>query len=76
LVLATFLGAVAGSSHHLAHDRYAEEANTEGLDHVRAGRRGDRRIVLEYGLVVGFVVFGLGGLMRSRRTSSTRDTGR
>lgn len=34
-------------------------------------------IVLEYGLVVGFVVFGLGGLMRFRTdTSSTRDTGR
>lgn len=34
-------------------------------------------IVLEYGLVVGFVVFGLGGLMRFRTdTASTRDTGR
>ncbi len=34
-------------------------------------------IVLEYGLVVGFVVFGLGGLMRFRSvTSTTRDTGR
>lgn len=34
-------------------------------------------IVLEYGIVVGFVVFGLGGLMRFRTdTSSTRDTGR
>jgi hypothetical protein len=33
--------------------------------------------VLEYGLVVGFVVFGLGGLMRFRTdTNSTRDTGR
>ncbi len=33
--------------------------------------------VLEYGLVVGFVVFGLGGLMRFRTdTDSTRDTGR
>lgn len=34
-------------------------------------------IVLEYGIVVGFVVFGLGGLMRFRTdTESTRDTGR
>lgn len=34
-------------------------------------------MVLEYGLVVGFVVFGLGGLMRFRTdTASTRDTGR
>jgi F0F1-type ATP synthase membrane subunit c/vacuolar-type H+-ATPase subunit K len=34
-------------------------------------------IVLAYGLVVGFVIFGLGGLMRFRTdTSSTRDTGR
>lgn len=34
-------------------------------------------IVLEYGLVVGFVVFGLGGLMRFRTdTTSARDTGR
>jgi hypothetical protein len=33
--------------------------------------------VLEYGLVVGFVVFGLGGLMRFRTDmESTRDTGR
>lgn len=33
--------------------------------------------VLKYGLVVGFVVFGLGGLMRFRtNTTSTRDTGR
>jgi len=34
-------------------------------------------IVLKYGMVVGFVIFGLGGLMRFRTdTSSTRDTGR
>lgn len=34
-------------------------------------------IVLEYGMVVGFVVFGLGGLMRFRTdTATTRDTGR
>jgi hypothetical protein len=34
-------------------------------------------IVLEYGIVVGFVVFGLGGLMRFRTdTGTTRDTGR
>jgi hypothetical protein len=34
-------------------------------------------IVLEYGMVVGFVIFGLGGLMRFRTESpSTRDTGR
>lgn len=34
-------------------------------------------IVLEYGMVVGFVIFGLGGLMRFRTdVSSTRDTGR
>ncbi len=34
-------------------------------------------IVLKYGMVVGFVIFGLGGLMRFRTdASSTRDTGR
>lgn len=34
-------------------------------------------IVLQFGMVVGFVVFGLGGLMRFRtETGSTRDTGR
>jgi hypothetical protein len=33
--------------------------------------------VLQFGTVIGFVVFGLGGLMRFRtETSSTRDTGR
>ncbi|MBL8532139.1 MAG: hypothetical protein JNK94_10425 [Hyphomonadaceae bacterium] len=33
--------------------------------------------VLEYGVVIGFIVFGLGGLMRFRTdTASTRDTGR
>jgi len=34
-------------------------------------------IVLAYGMVVGFVIFGLGGLMRFRTdTATTRDTGR
>ncbi|MGE0185001.1 MAG: hypothetical protein AB7Q23_04315 [Hyphomonadaceae bacterium] len=34
-------------------------------------------IVLKYGMVVGFVIFGLGGLMRFRTdVASTRDTGR
>lgn len=34
-------------------------------------------VVLQFGMVVGFVVFGLGGLMRFRtETASTRDTGR
>ncbi len=34
-------------------------------------------IVLEYGMVVGFIIFGLGGLMRFRTdTDTTRDTGR
>lgn len=34
-------------------------------------------IVLQYGIVVGFVIFGLGGLMRFRTdAASTRDTGR
>jgi hypothetical protein len=34
-------------------------------------------IVLKYGMVVGFIIFGLGGLMRFRTdASSTRDTGR
>jgi len=34
-------------------------------------------VVLEYGLVVGFIIFGLGGLMRFRTdTENTRDTGR
>jgi hypothetical protein len=34
-------------------------------------------VVLEYGIVIGFIVFGLGGLMRFRTDmTSTRDTGR
>jgi hypothetical protein len=34
-------------------------------------------IVLQYGIIIGFIVFGLGGLMRFRTdTNSTRDTGR
>ncbi len=34
-------------------------------------------VVLEYGIVIGFIVFGLGGLMRFRTDlDSTRDTGR
>jgi hypothetical protein len=34
-------------------------------------------IVLQYGMVVGFVIFGLGGLMRFRTdAATTRDTGR
>jgi hypothetical protein len=34
-------------------------------------------IVLKYGMVVGFIIFGLGGLMRFRTdAASTRDTGR
>jgi len=34
-------------------------------------------VVLQYGIVVGFVIFGLGGLMRFRTdVGSTRDTGR
>jgi len=34
-------------------------------------------VVLKYGMVIGFVVFGLGGLMRFRSVAgSTRDTGR
>lgn len=34
-------------------------------------------LVLKYGIVIGFIVFGLGGLMRFRTdTNSTRDTGR
>ena len=34
-------------------------------------------LVLQYGLVIGFIGFGLGGLMRFRTdTTSTRDTGR
>src|SRR5690606_36956707 len=34
-------------------------------------------LVLQYGLVIGFIVFGLGGLMRFRTdTNSTRDTSR
>lgn len=34
-------------------------------------------VVLEYGIVIGFIVFGLGGLMRFRTDlNSTRDTGR
>ena len=34
-------------------------------------------VVLKFGMIVGFVVFGLGGLMRFKtETESTRDTGR
>jgi hypothetical protein len=34
-------------------------------------------VVLEFGMIIGFIVFGIGGLMRFRtETASTRDTGR
>jgi hypothetical protein len=79
LVLATFLGAVIGFHPTTARSidtREEAELPKVSIMYALVGAV-IGEIVLEYGLVVGFVVFGLGGLMRFRTdTSSTRDTGR
>ncbi len=79
LVLATFLGAVIGFHPTTARSidtREEAELPKVSIMYALVGAI-IGEVVLEYGLVVGFVVFGLGGLMRFRTdTSSTRDTGR
>lgn len=79
LVLATFLGAVIGFHPTTARSidtREEAELPKVSIMYALVGAV-IGEIVLEYGLVVGFVVFGLGGLMRFRTdTSSTRDTSR
>lgn len=79
LVLATFLGAVIGFHPTTARSidtREEAELPKVSIMYALVGAV-IGEIVLEYGLVIGFVIFGLGGLMRFRTdTSSTRDTGR
>lgn len=79
LVLATFLGAVIGFHPTTARSidtREEAELPKVSIMYALVGAV-IGEVVLEYGLVIGFVVFGLGGLMRFRTdTSSTRDTGR
>ena len=79
LVLATFLGAVIGFHPTTARSidtREEAELPKVAIMYALVGAI-IGEIVLRYGLVVGFVIFGLGGLMRFRTdTSSTRDTGR
>lgn len=79
LVLATFLGAVI--AYHPTTARTVDTREEAELPKVLimyalvGAVVGE--IVLEYGMVVGFVIFGLGGLMRFRTdAASTRDTGR
>ena len=79
LVLATFLGAVIGFHPTTARSidtREEAELPKVSIMYALVGAI-IGEVVLQYGLVIGFVVFGLGGLMRFRTdTSSTRDTGR
>jgi hypothetical protein len=79
LVLATFLGAVIGFHPTTARSidtREEAELPKVAIMYALVGAI-IGEIVLRYGLVVGFVIFGLGGLMRFRtETFSTRDTGR
>lgn len=79
LVLAVLLGAVIGFHPTTARSidtREEAELPKVSIMYALVGAV-IGEIVLQYGLVVGFVVFGLGGLMRFRTdTSSTRDTGR
>jgi hypothetical protein len=79
LVLASFLGAVIGFHPTTARSidtREEAELPKVSIMYALVGAV-IGEIVLQYGLVVGFVIFGLGGLMRFRTdTSSTRDTGR
>ncbi len=79
LVLATFLGAVIGfhpTTRRSIDTREEAELPKVSIMYALIGAV-IGEIVLEYGIVVGFVIFGLGGLMRFRtEASSTRDTGR
>jgi hypothetical protein len=79
LVLATVLGSVIAFHptvrHHIDTREEAELPKVYAMYALVGAVVGV--IVLEYGIVVGFVVFGLGGLMRFRTdTTSARDTGR
>jgi hypothetical protein len=79
LVLALFLGAVIAFhpiSSRLVDTREEAELPKVLIMYALIGAVVGE-IVLEYGMVVGFVIFGLGGLMRFRTdAASTRDTGR
>jgi hypothetical protein len=79
LVLAIFLGAVLAFhpiSSRLVDTREEAELPKVLIMYALIGAVVGE-IVLEYGMVVGFVIFGLGGLMRFRTdAASTRDTGR
>lgn len=79
LVLAVFLGAVIAFHPTTARtvDTRAEAELPKVLIMYALVGAVVGEIVLEYGMVVGFVIFGLGGLMRFRTdAASTRDTGR
>ncbi|MCX7358536.1 MAG: hypothetical protein NT015_10405 [Alphaproteobacteria bacterium] len=79
LILATFLGAVIAFHPTTARtvDTRAEAELPKVLIMYALVGAVVGEIVLEYGMVVGFVIFGLGGLMRFRTdAASTRDTGR
>lgn len=79
LVLATLLGAFIGYHPTTARtvDTRAEAELPKVMIMYALVGAVIGEIVLKYGMVVGFVIFGLGGLMRFRTdTASTRDTGR
>ena len=79
LILAIFLGAVIAFHPTTARtvDTRAEAELPKVLIMYALVGAVVGEIVLEYGMVVGFVIFGLGGLMRFRTdAASTRDTGR
>ncbi|MBX3427978.1 MAG: hypothetical protein KF779_00195 [Hyphomonadaceae bacterium] len=79
LILATLLGAVIAFHPTTARtvDTRAEAELPKVLIMYALVGAVVGEIVLEYGMVVGFVIFGLGGLMRFRTdAASTRDTGR
>lgn len=79
LVLAIFLGAVIAFHPTTARtvDTRAEAELPKVLIMYALVGAVVGEIVLQYGMVVGFVIFGLGGLMRFRTdAASTRDTGR
>lgn len=79
LILAIFLGAVIAFHPTTARtvDTRAEAELPKVLIMYALIGAVVGEIVLQYGMVVGFVIFGLGGLMRFRTdAASTRDTGR
>ncbi|HYD89541.1 MAG TPA: hypothetical protein VEA80_18825 [Vitreimonas sp.] len=79
LVLATFLGAVIAfhpTTARTVDTREEAELPKVLIMYALVGAV-IGEIVLKYGMVVGFVIFGLGGLMRFRTdAASTRDTSR